>query len=156
MKKSTKQFAVVFFWVLIYNVFFKLRSLIKILFILFQLAGAALIAVGVLVKLNVTDAISEGDNNIHLAPIFTIIVGAVIFVIAFFGCCGAIRESTCMLTTVSNPLLIWLINLHYYYFFIVRNYSVNILHFTSCYWCLCIHRNKRWTWFTKRSGNWLR
>lgn len=34
-------------------------------------------------------------------PILLIVVGAVIFVIAFLGCCGAIKENTCMLMLVS-------------------------------------------------------
>lgn len=41
------------------------------------------------------------EFNYDLLPIVIIVIGVIIFVIAFFGCCGAIRESTCMLTTVS-------------------------------------------------------
>ncbi|KAJ8968157.1 hypothetical protein NQ314_002414 [Rhamnusium bicolor] len=68
-----------------------------------RLAGLALIVVGVLYKLDINDytsAIPDDYQNIGLAPTLTIIIGSVIFVIAFFGCCGAIRESTCLLTTV--------------------------------------------------------
>lgn len=41
------------------------------------------------------------DYNLGLTPILFIVLGAVIFVIAFFGCCGAINESRCMTAVVS-------------------------------------------------------
>lgn len=71
---------------------------------MFQLAGLALIVVGVLYKLdldNYTKAIPDDYQNIGLAPTLTIVIGSIIFLIAFFGCCGAIRENPCLLTTVS-------------------------------------------------------
>jgi len=33
-----------------------------------------------------------------------IAVGCIVFIVAFFGCCGAARESTCMIMIVSSPL----------------------------------------------------
>lgn len=33
-----------------------------------------------------------------------LVVGIMIFVIAFMGCCGAIKESTCMVMVVSSKL----------------------------------------------------
>lgn len=42
------------------------------------------------------------QENVMFPVIAIIIIGSVIFVIAFFGCCGAIRESHCMTVTVSN------------------------------------------------------
>lgn len=36
-----------------------------------------------------------------MAPYGFIVVGSLVFLIAFFGCCGAIRESHCMVSTVS-------------------------------------------------------
>ncbi|CAG9858844.1 unnamed protein product [Phyllotreta striolata] len=77
--------------------------------VIFALGGLALIIVGVLYKLNIsdfTDAIPKEYDDISLAPILTIVVGCIIFVIAFFGCCGAIRESTCLLTTYAVILLV--------------------------------------------------
>ncbi|KAJ8944206.1 hypothetical protein NQ318_014568 [Aromia moschata] len=74
-----------------------------------KLAGLALITVGVLYKLdlnNYTTAIPDDYQRIGLAPTLTIIIGAIIFVIAFFGCCGAIRESPCLLTTYAVILLV--------------------------------------------------
>uniref|UniRef100_V5G3W6 Tetraspanin n=1 Tax=Anoplophora glabripennis TaxID=217634 RepID=V5G3W6_ANOGL len=77
--------------------------------LVFALAGLALIIIGVIYKLNLNDftsAIPEEYHNIGLASIFTIAIGSVIFIIAFFGCCGAIRESPCLLLTYSVILLI--------------------------------------------------
>ncbi|XP_056638813.1 CD63 antigen-like isoform X2 [Diorhabda carinulata] len=74
-----------------------------------SLGGLALLIVGILYKVNFshyTDAIPDDYQSIGLAPVLTIIVGSIIFVIAFFGCCGAFRESSCMLTTYAVILLI--------------------------------------------------
>ncbi|XP_063828564.1 leukocyte surface antigen CD53-like [Ostrinia nubilalis] len=64
----------------------------------FTLAGIALIGLGIaaLVQINqIVDLIPVPINGI---PIAIIVLGSIIFVIAFFGCCGAIRESRCLLT----------------------------------------------------------
>lgn len=91
-------------------------SLVKyIVFIfnfLFVLAAIAFIVVGVLVKLgldDVTKALESIGIPFSIAPILMIVVGSIVFVIAFFGCCGAIKESTCMLTTYAVILLVLLI-----------------------------------------------
>lgn len=49
------------------------------------------------------------DANIPLInvfPILSIVLGSIIFVVAFFGCCGAIKENSCMLTTYTIFLII--------------------------------------------------
>jgi hypothetical protein len=40
------------------------------------------------------------EANFAASPIALMVVGSIIFVIAFYGCCGAIRESHCMIVTV--------------------------------------------------------
>ncbi|CAH1115550.1 unnamed protein product [Psylliodes chrysocephalus] len=75
----------------------------------FALGGLALVIVGVLYKLNLddyTNALPSDYQAINWAPTLTIVVGSIIFVIAFLGCCGAIRESTCLLTTYAVILLV--------------------------------------------------
>ncbi|KAI4460948.1 tetraspanin [Holotrichia oblita] len=75
-------------------------------FVGFELAGLALLIIGVLYKLNLNEATEAIPDSLELAPTLLIIVGSIVFVIAFFGCCGAVRESTCMLTTYAVILLI--------------------------------------------------
>jgi hypothetical protein len=40
-------------------------------------------------------------HEIFSAPLILVVVGVIIFVIAFFGCCGAMKENNCMVLTVS-------------------------------------------------------
>uniref|UniRef100_A0A8B9NGW6 Uncharacterized protein n=1 Tax=Accipiter nisus TaxID=211598 RepID=A0A8B9NGW6_9AVES len=37
-----------------------------------------------------------------LTPVAILVLGIIIFFISFFGCCGAWKESYCMVTTVST------------------------------------------------------
>lgn len=74
--------------------------------ILLQLCGLAILVVGVLVQVgnkHYSKHLEEITNNITFPSITLIVLGSIIFVIAFLGCCGAIRESHCMMVTVSSP-----------------------------------------------------
>ncbi|KAK2885426.1 hypothetical protein QQF64_021206 [Cirrhinus molitorella] len=63
---------------------------------IFWLCGLALIVVGVLAKVSINaTAILKGYTG---SPLVVIVVGVVIFFIAFFGCCGAWKENQCMVT----------------------------------------------------------
>ncbi|CAH1105273.1 unnamed protein product [Psylliodes chrysocephalus] len=73
--------------------------------LLFALAGLALIIIGILIKFNVSEVTKILPTDFGLAPILSIIIGAIVFVTAFLGCCGAVKESTCMLTTYAIILL---------------------------------------------------
>jgi len=42
----------------------------------------------------------NNEVNFTASPIAMMVVGSIIFVVAFFGCCGAFRESHCMIITV--------------------------------------------------------
>lgn len=79
-----------------------------------QLAGAAILGVGVWLKvdsasllgiLNSVDGAPDELSLLENGSYVLIAVGAVLVVIGFLGCCGAIRESRCMLLTVS--CLVW-------------------------------------------------
>jgi len=74
--------------------------------LIFALAGLALVIIGIMYKLNYNDATRVLPNDFGLAPILSIIIGAIVFVTAFLGCCGAVKESPCMLTTYATILLI--------------------------------------------------
>ncbi|XP_072398840.1 CD63 antigen-like isoform X1 [Diabrotica undecimpunctata] len=73
--------------------------------LLFALAGLALIIIGILIKLNVSEATNVLPKDFGLAPILSIVIGSIVFITAFLGCCGAVKESTCMLTTYAIILL---------------------------------------------------
>lgn len=65
-----------------------------------QLCGLAILIVGVIAHLQLTHYAEAIKENVMFPSITLIVIGTVIFIIAFFGCCGAIRESHCMTVTV--------------------------------------------------------
>lgn len=76
----------------------------------FALAGLTLLGIGVAVQLQVNAVVDVIEaNNLQLAPITAMVIGGAVFLIAFFGCCGAIRESNCMLVTYSIFMLLLMI-----------------------------------------------
>lgn len=66
---------------------------------LFWLSGLILIIIGALVRDKYGDYISMAEHEFANAAVLIIVVGAVVFVIGFLGCCGAVRENYCMVTT---------------------------------------------------------
>jgi len=89
-------------------------SMVKYILFVFNLlcalGGIAILAVGVAFFLRIADIerVFE-DWNVQVVPILFIVIGAIIFIIAFFGCCGAIKESHCMTVTYSTFLMIILL-----------------------------------------------
>jgi ABC-type transport system involved in multi-copper enzyme maturation permease subunit len=88
-------------------------SLFKTLLLIFNLAfavvGLVLIGFGAYAQLAAKNLLNFLSDDYLNTPVFIIILGAVIFVIAFFGCCGAIRESKCMMYTYGLLLCVILI-----------------------------------------------
>lgn len=83
--------------------FFVGSQLTKFYFSLLQLGGIAILAVGVAFLLRIGDIEKVFEDwNVQVVPILFIVIGAIIFIVAFFGCCGAIKESHCMTVTVSE------------------------------------------------------
>ncbi|XP_037293591.1 23 kDa integral membrane protein-like [Manduca sexta] len=74
------------------------------------LAGLGLLGIGIAVQLQIS-AITNliTDSSFQVAPISSMVVGGIVFVVAFFGCCGAIRESNCMLVTYSIFMLVLMV-----------------------------------------------
>ncbi|XP_040892300.1 tetraspanin-1-like [Toxotes jaculatrix] len=79
------------------------------------LAGAAILGVGIWVKvdsgsllgmLENVDNASSGLSQLVNVSYLLIAVGAVLLIIGFLGCCGAVRESRCMLLTFFIIVLI--------------------------------------------------
>lgn len=81
-------------------------------FCVIKLAGAVILGVGIWVKvdssslLGILERVEGAPSQLsHLASVGYVLigVGAFLLVIGFLGCCGAVRESKCMLLTVSRP-----------------------------------------------------
>ncbi|XP_071099933.1 CD9 antigen-like isoform X2 [Haliotis cracherodii] len=68
---------------------------------LFWLLGMAILAIGIWVRVdpNFSQYMDQtvSSNPTYVAAYLFIAVGCVVVVIGFFGCCGAIRESQCLL-----------------------------------------------------------
>lgn len=76
-----------------------------------KLAGVVILGVGVWVKVDSgsllglvedMDGAPSGLSQLANVAYLLIAVGAVLLLIGFLGCCGAVKESRCMLLTVSN------------------------------------------------------
>ncbi|KAK9738716.1 Tetraspanin family [Popillia japonica] len=76
------------------------------------LIGLAFIIVGVVYLVGVaelTDKLDEISSLFEVIPILLIVVGCIVFLISFFGCCGAWRRNSCMLLTYATILIIILL-----------------------------------------------
>ncbi|XP_060109169.1 CD63 antigen [Heteronotia binoei] len=88
------------------------RFLVFFFNFIFWLCGIALIALGIFVQIKLNDTIKISNLSASGAPIVILIVGVVVFFIAFFGCCGAWKENYCMVTTFAVLLtLIFLVEI---------------------------------------------
>lgn len=67
---------------------------------MFQILGIAMLAVGIYVHVTLKEPSGEKGTIAAITTGF-IVLGVIIFVIAFFGCCGAVRENHRMIVTVS-------------------------------------------------------
>lgn len=79
-----------------------------------QLAGAAILGVGIWVKvdsgsilgfLNKIDGAPSELQQVQNVGYLLIAVGALLLIMGFLGCCGAIKESRCMLLMVRHSTL---------------------------------------------------
>jgi CD63 antigen len=85
------------------------KYLLVILNLIFALTGLALVSLGAYVQIKAENLLDFlGDNYVN-TPIFFMIIGVVIFIISFFGCCGAFSESPCMIYTYAFFLVFILI-----------------------------------------------
>jgi len=75
----------------------------------FVVVGAALIGLGAYIQVGAKQYLDFLSDNYLNTPIFIMIVGGVIFIVAFFGCCGAYKESSCMIYTYAVLLSVILI-----------------------------------------------
>jgi len=69
---------------------------------LFWLLGCAILGVGIWVRVDpqFQEYVKQGNlEELYTAAYILIAVGVIIMLLGFLGCCGAIRESQCMLVT---------------------------------------------------------
>ncbi|XP_068147127.1 protein late bloomer [Drosophila tropicalis] len=81
-------------------------AIIKYLVFLFN-SLCALLGIAVIVVNSL--ALKDAADETRPILIFFIVLGSVIFLISFFGCCGAIKESVCLSWTYAISLLVLLI-----------------------------------------------
>lgn len=74
--------------------------------LLFAISGIAILTVGSIIYALYHSYSEFVDPSFGSAPLVLIIVGVIVFIVAFFGCCGAVRENHCMIITFSVFLLI--------------------------------------------------
>lgn len=58
-----------------------------------------MIIIGAVIRDKYGDYFSYADNSFANVPVFLIVVGVIVFCVGFLGCCGAIKENYCMVTT---------------------------------------------------------
>lgn len=90
-----------------------MKVLLIIFNVIFFLGGAAILGIGIwltvdpAIKAYIAQVTPDGtDPYWRGATILLMTVGAATFVIGFFGCCGACKESPCMLTTFGALMII--------------------------------------------------
>ncbi|XP_076328913.1 CD63 antigen-like [Tachypleus tridentatus] len=66
---------------------------------IFVIMGIVLISVGAVVKIKASEYLDFIPNKFASPPTLIIVVGVIVFIIAFLGCCGAIKENHCMVVT---------------------------------------------------------
>lgn len=82
-----------------------MRTLLFVFNFLFSQVGIFIIVCGCLGAYYMHMASSLVERGYFTVPVGLIIVGLIIFIFAFFGCCGAITQNTCMLITFSTLLV---------------------------------------------------
>ncbi|KAF8562432.1 hypothetical protein P879_10287 [Paragonimus westermani] len=68
------------------------------------ICALVLITVGVYVQVNFSSYGPELQKVWQAAPIAIIVLGAVILLVSFLGCCGAIKENVCMLYMIDGEI----------------------------------------------------
>lgn len=68
---------------------------------MFQITGIVILTIGAVILGEYGTYEALLDGNYFSTPGLLISIGVIIFIVAFFGCCGSIRENYCMVLTVS-------------------------------------------------------
>ncbi|NXY84620.1 CD63 protein, partial [Alcedo cyanopectus] len=68
--------------------------------------GVALVAIGIYAQVALDKVLVVSSRSAASTPLAILVLGVIIFFISFFGCCGAWKESYCMVTTFAVLLSI--------------------------------------------------
>lgn len=101
-----------------------IKYLLFIFNFIFAVCGIGILTAGILARVRMSSVSGSLDTNVMFPSITLIVLGSIIFVISFFGCCGAIRESHCMTITFASFLLFILlvqVAVAVYAFVVVKN-----------------------------------
>ncbi|KAG7202540.1 hypothetical protein KM043_009738 [Ampulex compressa] len=74
--------------------------------LIFAITGIVFVAVGTVILVAYNGYNNFVDSWFFAAPVLMIIVGAIVFIVSFFGCCGAAKENHCMIITFSVLILL--------------------------------------------------
>ncbi|XP_029170963.1 CD63 antigen-like [Nylanderia fulva] len=74
--------------------------------LIFAITGIVFISVGGVILVVYNGYSNFVDSWFFAAPVLMIIVGVIVFLVSFFGCCGAVKENHCMIITFSVLLLL--------------------------------------------------
>ncbi|XP_001605038.2 CD63 antigen [Nasonia vitripennis] len=74
--------------------------------LIFAITGIVFISVGAVILIAYRGYSNFVDIWMFAVPVLMIIVGVVVFITSFFGCCGAVKENHCMIITFSVLLLL--------------------------------------------------
>ncbi|CAL8096277.1 unnamed protein product [Calicophoron daubneyi] len=86
-----------------------LKTAVFVFNIICLLCALVLIGVGAYVQVKFADYGTEIQRFSQAAPIVIIVLGAIILLVSFLGCCGAIKENVCMLYLYGILLVILLL-----------------------------------------------
>ncbi|XP_011306307.1 CD63 antigen [Fopius arisanus] len=83
-----------------------IKYLMFIFNLLFVITGIILLSIGATIHAVYSNYQHFLDNKFLSVPSLLIAVGSIIFFIAFFGCCGAVRENYCMVITFASLMVL--------------------------------------------------
>lgn len=83
-----------------------IKYLMFIFNLLFVISGIILLSIGSIIHSVYYNYHHFLDDRFFSVPSLLIAVGSIIFFIAFFGCCGAIRENYCMIVTFATLMAV--------------------------------------------------
>ncbi|XP_066997792.2 CD63 antigen [Anabrus simplex] len=81
------------------------KYLLFVFNLLFVVSGIIILTIGALILHAYEDYSTFVTDKLYTAPVILIVVGSIIFIVAFFGCCGAMKENNCMIVTFAVLLL---------------------------------------------------